>query len=70
MPMLLPFNWGGLLIRNLLTRLPVSLLIKPATKTKSAPSAMAPRFAAETDPQLSWDSPEVSAAMPIGPLRA
>jgi hypothetical protein len=64
MPILLPFNSGGLLILGLLTTLPASLLIKPVTKTKSAPSATAPRFAAETDPQLSCDSPELSAAMP------
>ena len=68
-PRLLPFSSAELLITGLTAKAPVNRLIKPATKTKSAPSAIAPRFAAETDPQCNSDSPELSADMPTGPLR-
>ncbi len=68
-PTLRPFNSAGVLIFGLAAKAPVKRLMKPATKTKSAPSAMAPRFAADTEPQCISDSPELSAAMPTGPLR-
>src|SRR3989338_6640146 len=68
-PSVLPFKSDGPLILGDTTMAPVSLLMSPATKTASDPSATAPRVAPVTDPTWSWDSPEASAAIPIGPLR-
>src|SRR4030095_15791324 len=68
-PRLLPFSSAGLWIAGLTAKAPAHRLIKPAAQTKAAPSAIAPRFASDTDPQCNSDSPELSADMPTAPLR-
>jgi hypothetical protein len=45
------------------------LLIKPATKTKSSPPAMAPMDAPVAEPPWNWVSPAASADNPTAPLR-
>src|SRR3990167_8473759 len=43
-PIVLPLRSMGVFISGATTKAPVSLLTKPATKTKSSPPAMAPRI--------------------------
>ena len=51
------------------TNVPSSLLIKPATKTKSSPPAMAPMDAPVAEPPWNWVSPAARADNPTAPLR-
>jgi hypothetical protein len=49
-PITLPFNSAGFLIFGDAMMLPMSLLIMPATNTRSVPSAAEPRTAPVTEP--------------------